>query len=59
MLRDPGARRTIALIGIGLGVVGIVGVLWAVLLGDAEWWSLIILIPVLAVMSSLLRLVRA
>lgn len=59
MLRDPGARRTIALIGIGLGAIGIVGVLWAVLFGDAEWWSLVILIPVLAVMRSLMRLVRA
>jgi hypothetical protein len=58
MFRDRGTRRTLAVIGIGLGFVGTIGVLWAVLLGDAEWWSLVILIPVFAVMRRLYHLLR-
>lgn len=59
MFRDPGTRRKLALLGIILGFIGIIGVLWAVLLGDAEWWSLIILLPALAIMRRLFTLVRA
>jgi hypothetical protein len=58
MFRDRGTRRTLAVIGIGLGFIGTIGVLWAVLLGDAEWWSLVILIPVVAVMRRLYHLLR-
>jgi uncharacterized membrane protein YbaN (DUF454 family) len=56
MFRDPATRRKLAILGIMLACVGIIGVIWAVLSGDAEWWTLIILIPVIAVMRRLTRL---
>ncbi len=57
MLRDPETRRKLALFGIVLGVIGSIGVIWSVAAGGAELWSLIILIPVFAVISRLGRLV--
>ncbi|TVR70094.1 MAG: hypothetical protein EA415_13400 [Sphaerobacteraceae bacterium] len=57
MLRDPETRRKLALFGIVLGVIGSIGVIWSVAAGGAEIWSLIILIPVFAVISRLGRLV--
>jgi hypothetical protein len=57
MFRDPETRRKLALFGIALGVIGAIGVVWSVAAGGAEIWSLIILIPVFAVISRLVRLV--
>ncbi len=59
MLNDPGVRRKLAVIGLVLGSIGVASVLWAVFFGDAEWWTLIVLLPVLAVMRSMLRLARS
>lgn len=57
MFRDPETRRKLALFGIVLGVIGAIGVIWSVAAGGAEIWSLIILLPVFAVISRLVRLV--
>lgn len=45
MLKDPGRRRAIAAIGIVLGVLYALGVVWSVLSGQAEWWSMVLLLP--------------
>jgi hypothetical protein len=57
MLRDPETRRKLALFGIVLGVIGAVTVIATIMAGGAEIWSLVILIPVAAVVSRLIRLV--
>jgi CDP-diglyceride synthetase len=56
MFKDPETRRKLAIFGIMLACVGIIGVIWAVLSGDAEWWTLIILLPVIAVIRRLAHL---
>jgi hypothetical protein len=56
MLRDPSIRRKLAILGILLACVGIIGVVLAVVSGDAEWWTLIILGPVIAVLRRLIAL---
>lgn len=53
MLRKSGTRRAIALIGILLGLFFAGGVVWSVLTGQAEWWSLLLLLPVLVILFRL------
>jgi Na+-transporting NADH:ubiquinone oxidoreductase subunit NqrB len=53
MLKDPAVRRALAVLGIILGLVGSISVLWSVATGQVEWWALIILIPVIAVLRRL------
>jgi 1,4-dihydroxy-2-naphthoate octaprenyltransferase len=58
MLRDPGTRRLIAGFGLILGTIASFVVALPVIFGDAEWWTLIVLVPVFAVMRKLSELIR-
>ncbi len=59
MLKDPAVRRALAIIGIILGLIGSISVLWSVATGQVEWWALIILVPVIAVMRRLKALAES
>jgi 1,4-dihydroxy-2-naphthoate octaprenyltransferase len=58
MLRDPRTRRLIAGFGLILGTIASFAVVLPVIFGDAEWWTLLVLIPVFAVMRKLSELIR-
>jgi Na+-transporting NADH:ubiquinone oxidoreductase subunit NqrB len=46
-------RITLAIFGLILGFLFVAGVLRSVLTGETEWWSAIILLPVLLIMYRL------
>ena len=53
MFRNPETRRKLAILAITLGVVFIIGVLWSVVSGETEWWTLILILPAAAIMRRL------
>lgn len=53
MFKDPGTRRAVAIVGIALGGIFTAGVLWSVLSGQSEWWSIFLLLPVLLIVYRL------
>jgi 1,4-dihydroxy-2-naphthoate octaprenyltransferase len=57
MLRDPGTRRLVAGFGLILGTIASFAVVLPVIFGDADWWTLLVLLPVFAVMRKLSELI--
>lgn len=53
MLKNPRSRGLIAILGILLGLFFTAGVVWSVLTGQAEWWSLILVLPALVIVLRL------
>ena len=48
-------RRLFAALGLFLAAVFTLGVIRAVLLGETEWWNLVVLLPVAAIAWQLYR----
>ncbi len=58
MFRSPQTRKQLAILGIVLGLVFAAGVVWSVMTGETPWWSLILLLPAVAIMSKLYVLLQ-
>jgi hypothetical protein len=58
MLQNPETRRKLAVLAMFLGVVFIISVIWSVLTGATEWWTLILILPAAVIMRRMSGMMR-
>lgn len=59
MFRRRETRRKLAVFGLILGAVFMIGVVGSIIRGDTEWWSAVLLLPTALIMFRLYLLLES